>query len=112
MACRTRAAVAAFTPGSSFTTRETVFNATPAAAATSFIVGRPGLLSTTVRIIPHLSRYDNVVKGLYLPSFPEAGAPARQHRPITRREPPPIRQQVSARWVRTAFRWRCSLRTL
>jgi hypothetical protein len=36
----TRSAVASATPGSPFTTRETVFRLTPAEAATSFIVGR------------------------------------------------------------------------
>ncbi|GGO65327.1 hypothetical protein GCM10012289_16760 [Nonomuraea cavernae] len=39
MASRTRSAVAGLTPGSPFTTRETVLSATPAAEATSFIVG-------------------------------------------------------------------------
>jgi hypothetical protein len=37
---RTASAVSGRTPGSSFTTRETVFTLTPAASATSLIVGR------------------------------------------------------------------------
>src|SRR5215472_5586735 len=40
MARLTRSAVAGRTPGSSFTTRETVLRATPASLATSIIVGR------------------------------------------------------------------------
>ncbi|GGX66757.1 hypothetical protein GCM10010324_09970 [Streptomyces hiroshimensis] len=36
----TRRSVSGVTPGSPFTTRETVFRPTPARAATSFIVGR------------------------------------------------------------------------
>jgi hypothetical protein len=41
MAFRTRLAVYGVTPGSSLTTRDTVFSATPARVATSFMVGRP-----------------------------------------------------------------------
>src|SRR3954469_8950394 len=40
MAAATRSAVAVATPGSSLMTRETVFRLTPAASATSRIVGR------------------------------------------------------------------------
>ena len=37
----TRLVVSGVTPGSLFTTRDTVFSATPALDATSFMVGRP-----------------------------------------------------------------------
>ncbi|GHI29327.1 hypothetical protein Sdagh_10570 [Streptomyces daghestanicus] len=40
MASCTRRSVSGVTPGSPFTTRDTVFRPTPARAATSFMVGR------------------------------------------------------------------------
>src|SRR5579859_122513 len=43
----TRLAVSGVTPASPFTTRDTVFSATPALDATSFIVGRPTLCTAS-----------------------------------------------------------------
>ena len=64
MAEETRCAVAAPTPASPFTTRETVFRLTPAACATSFIVGlrdRRAILVLLLVIPANALAADNVV---------------------------------------------------
>src|ERR1700761_7093970 len=48
----TRLAVSGVTPGSPFTTRETVFSAPPALEATSFMVGRPAPRPTSPATAP------------------------------------------------------------
>jgi hypothetical protein len=59
MAAATRAAVSARTPGSSLTTRETVFRLTPAVLATSRIVA---LVATRAPLLHPVNRFsDNVV---------------------------------------------------
>src|ERR1700761_5976798 len=48
----TRLAVSGVTPGSPFTTRETVFSATPALEATSFMVGRTATRPASPATVP------------------------------------------------------------